>query len=314
MHPAFSVIFFTTATGAGYGLLVMLGTLTAVGHLAASQAFRIISLGTALVLITAGLLSSTMHLGHPERAWRALSQWRSSWLSREGIASVVTYIPAGVFGILWIFGGEVGVGAAIAGLIMAACAIATLVTTGMIYASLKPIAQWHSTYTMPAYIIYGLMSGAVLLQGLLHASGSPTRVATWIAIALTVIGLIWKAATWRHNDAIGDVVSAASATGLGKGSVRSIEWPHSEENFVMKEMGYRIARKHAIKLRLFVQLFAFACPLALLALSLMLAPATAAMAALAAVVAQGLGLLVERWLFFAEARHTVMLYYGSRQA
>jgi DMSO reductase anchor subunit len=193
---------------------------------------------------------------------------------------------------------------------MAICAIVTLVTTGMIYASLKPIAQWHSVYTVPAYILYGLMSGAVTLHALLHASNNATLLVAWVAIGATVCGWTWKLATWRHNDALGDTVSAASAIGLGKGSVRSIEWPHSEENYVMKEMGYRIARKHAIKLRLFVQLFAFAIPLTLLVLSLMLAPTMATMAALAAVVAQSLGLLVERWLFFAEAKHVVSLYYG----
>jgi len=310
MHPAFSVIFFTTATGAGYGLLVMLGMLAAIGRLPADRMFCIVSLGTALALITAGLLSSTLHLGRPERAWRAFSQWRSSWLSREGIASIVTYVPAGIVGLAWMFGGQSGPVVAVAGLVMAACAIVTLVTTGMIYASLKPIAQWHSVYTVPAYIIYGLMSGAVTLHGLLHASNNATLLVVWVAIAATACGWIWKLATWRHNDALGDSVSAASAIGLGKGSVRSIEWPHSEENYVMKEMGYRIARKHAVKLRLFVQLFAFAIPLALLALSLMLAPTMATMAALAAVVAQGLGLLVERWLFFAEAKHVVSLYYG----
>jgi DMSO reductase anchor subunit len=154
------------------------------------------------------------------------------------------------------------------------------------------------------------MSGAVMLHALLQVSNNAAPVIAWVAIAATVCSWIWKLATWRHNDALGDSVSAASAIGLGKGSVRSIEWPHSEENYVMKEMGYRIARKHAIKLRLFVQLFAFAIPLTLLVLSLMLAPTMATMAALAAVVAQSLGLLVERWLFFAEAKHVVSLYYG----
>lgn len=310
MHPAFSVIFFTTASGAGYGLLAMLGTLAAFNRLPADRLFGIVSLGTALALITAGLLSSTLHLGRPERAWRAFSQWRSSWLSREGIASVVTYVPAGILGIAWMSGARPGPAVAAVGIIMAACAIVTLVTTGMIYASLKPIAQWHSAYTVPAYILYGLMSGAVALHALLQVSNNAAAMVAWIAIAATVCGWIWKLATWRHNDGLGDTVSAASAIGLGKGSVRSIEWPHSEENYVMKEMGYRIARKHAVKLRLFVQVFAFAIPLALLGWSLMSAPMVATIAALAAVVAQGLGLLVERWLFFAEAKHVVGLYYG----
>src|SRR5512134_3152293 len=134
MHPAFSVIFFTTASGAGYGLLAMLGTLAAAGQLPTDRAFRIMSLAMALALITAGLLSSMLHLGRPERAWRAFSQWRSSWLSREGIASVIAYLPAGIFGLVSIVDPHATATIAVAGLVMAACALATLVTTGMIYA------------------------------------------------------------------------------------------------------------------------------------------------------------------------------------
>lgn len=103
MYPSYSVIFFTTASGAGYGLLFLLGVFNALGLLPESPWFGFASLSSALILITAGLLSSTFHLGHPERAWRALSQWRTSWLSREGIASVVTYIPAGLFSVGWIY-------------------------------------------------------------------------------------------------------------------------------------------------------------------------------------------------------------------
>jgi DMSO reductase anchor subunit len=80
MHPAFSVIFFTTASGAGYGLLALLGILAPLGLVPADAGFGALALGLALVLITAGLLASSLHLGHPERAWRAFSQWRSSWL------------------------------------------------------------------------------------------------------------------------------------------------------------------------------------------------------------------------------------------
>ena len=103
MHPALSVIVFTTASGAGYGLLALLRRAGA-GRLAAGRDpwFGAAALGAALLLVTAGLLSSTAHLGHPERAWRALSQWRTSWLSREGVAALATYVPAGLFGLGWV--------------------------------------------------------------------------------------------------------------------------------------------------------------------------------------------------------------------
>jgi sulfite dehydrogenase (quinone) subunit SoeC len=310
MHPAFSVIFFTTASGAGYGLLVMLALLAVLGHLPADPVFALVALGTALTLITAGLLSSTLHLGRPERAWRAFTQWRSSWLSREGVASIVTYIPTSLFGIDWVLFGRTDGAVELAAIVSAVCAVATLVATGMIYASLKPIPQWHSNYTVPGYVIYALMSGATLLHALGYLSGHPTRSMEVIALICIAAGAAWKTATWRHNDAVSSPVSANSATGLSGGTVRSIEWPHTEENYVMKEMGYRIARKHAVKLRLFVHIFAFAIPFVLIALALLSGTITAAICATLAVIAQAGGLLVERWLFFAEAKHIVTLYYG----
>jgi DMSO reductase anchor subunit len=43
-------------------------------------------------------------------------------------------------------------------------------------------------------------------------------------------------------------------------------------------------------------------------------PAMAATGAALAVASAALGLVVERWLFFAEAKHTVTLYYGAQAA
>lgn len=311
MHPAFSVIFFTTASGAGYGLLVVLALLAVIGRLPPDPLSAMLTLGAALALITAGLLSSTFHLGRPERAWRAFSQWRSSWLSREGIASLITYVPAGAFGLGWVLSGRTDGAVELAAILAAICAIGTLTATGMIYASLKPIPQWHSNYTVPGYLIYAVLSGATLLYALRQLTGQPSRLIGTMALVCCAVGALWKAATWRHNDALNQPVSANSATGLRGGTVRSIEWPHTEDNYVMKEMGYRIARKHAVKLRLFAQIFAFALPFGLIATALVSAPLVAAICATLAVVAQAAGLLVERWLFFAEAKHVVILYYGG---
>jgi DMSO reductase anchor subunit len=311
MHPAFSVIVFTTASGAGYGSLMMLGALAVAGRLAGDDPFRISSLGISLALIVAGLLASTLHLGRPQRAWRAFSQWRSSWLSREAVASLFTFAPAGLFGFALIALPDSNTISAIAGLAMAACALATLVTTGMIYASLKPIAQWHSAYTVPGYILYALASGAILLHAVSRICGNAIPILGWAALVCTAVAWLWKIATWRHNDALGQAVSVNSATGLGDGRVRSIEWPHSEDNYVMKEMGYRIARKHAARLRVFVHTFAFAVPLAMLVTAMVSPPIIAAIAAMVAVISQSAGLLVERWLFFAEAKHSASLYYEA---
>ena len=310
MHPAFSIIFFTTATGAGYGLLAMLGIVAACGRLPPDRWLGLASLGLALALIVIGLLSSTLHLGRPERAWRALSQWRSSWLSREGIASLFTFLPTGLFGIGWILFERTDGIVAAGGVIMVAAAALTVVATGMIYASLKPIAQWNTGFTMPAYLIFAIMTGAVLLDAILKLLDWPDRVVEYGALIVIGLGWIWKRATWRHNDRLTSAATVNSATGLAGGQVRSVEWPHTEENYVLKEMGYRIARKHAARLRLLAQLFAFGLPLVATAIAAATGGGVAKIASVIAVLTQAPGMLVERWLFFAEAKHTVTLYYG----
>jgi len=312
MHPAYSIIFFTTASGAGYGLLACLGVSAALGLIEPGFWFRLVSLGLSLVLVSAGLLSSAAHLGRPERAWRALSQWRSSWLSREGVASIATFVPAGLFGLGWVLLGRDGGWVAAAGLLSAIGAALTVCTTAMIYASLTPIAQWSSRFTLPAYLIFAAMTGSVLFNALLWLFGQGSTPVLILAFALTALGWAWKFATWLHNDRLVVETTLNTATGLTGGEVRSIEWPHTEENYLLKEMGFRIARKHAARLRLVAQCLAFALPLFLLAAAFVLSamPWLAAGLSLVALISQLAGMLVERWLFFAEAKHTVTLYYG----
>ncbi len=284
MHPAYSVIFFTTATGAGYGLLAMLGVAGAAGLVPADFWLGFIGLGLALSLISAGLLSSTGHLGRPERAWRAFSQWRSSWLSREGVASVLTYIPATFFAAGWVFFGTTKGWVAVAALLAAAGAVATVATTAMIYASLKPVAEWHSRLTLPAYLIFAAMTGAVLFNALLTAFGAGSPLFAAAAAVVTLVGWAWKEATWRHNDRLAMPATVNSATGLVGGTVRSVEWPHTQRNYLLKEMGYRTARKHAASLRNFVRLAAFLVPAILLtALAFAPLPVAVALALLAPV-------------------------------
>src|SRR5271165_2264139 len=105
MHPARSIVFFTTASGAGFALLMLLGLGAPLGLLPDSGWFAFAALAVGTALATAGLGSSALHLGRPERAWRAFSQWRSSWLSREGVFAVLTFVPTAVFGIAWVFFG-----------------------------------------------------------------------------------------------------------------------------------------------------------------------------------------------------------------
>jgi DMSO reductase anchor subunit len=168
---------------------------------------------------------------------------------------------------------------------------------------------------VPAYLIFAVMTGSVLLDAILALMNLPDRRPQYVALIAIGFGWIWKRATWRHNDRLASPATLNSATGLAGGQVRSIEWPHTEENYLLKEMGYRVARKHAEKLRMLAQLLAFGLPL--LATALALANdggIVAKLASVAAVLTQAPGILVERWLFFAEASRTVRLYYGHEPA
>jgi DMSO reductase anchor subunit len=315
MHPAFSIIFFTTASGAGYGLLALLGLLVPLGVLPPDRLFGLVALGLALAAISAGLLASAAHLGHPERALRAFSQWRSSWLSREGVASVVTYVPAGLFAIGWVLlGATTGVWAAF-GLLAALGAIVTICCTAMIYRSLKPIQRWHNAWVLPNYLALGLMTGALWLALVTQVFGFDHALVAWLALITIVIAAALKLGYWHFIDTSGSASTADSATGLGGlGKVRLFEAPHTSENYLLKEMGYRIARKHAAKLRVIAVALAFALPFLLSLAALLSQGWLAAAAALVAAPLATTGVLIERWLFFAEAKHAVTLYYGAERA
>ncbi len=316
MHPAKSVILFTTASGAGYGLLAWIGLLGAFGLLPVALGFALSAFGLGFGLVVLGLLSSTFHLGHPERAWRALSQWRSSWLSREGVAAAFTFLPAGLFALAWVLFGQNDALVGLLGLLTALSCLVTMACTAMIYASLKTIRAWTSRWTLPNYLLLGLLSGGVLLQPVLMFWQAP--IGLWFAIALLVLfalAFLAKRSYWRDVEQGESDSTAESATGLGDlGRVRLLEAPHSESNYLMQEMGFRIARKHAEKLRRFVVLAGFAGPALLVLVGAVLPGILGLSATLLAVSVLTAGLLVERWLFFAEAKHVVTLYYGEAAA
>jgi DMSO reductase anchor subunit len=308
LNPAPSIVFFTTASGAGYGLLFWLGALRAFGWGAEAPSLGAAGAALALALVTAGLLSSLAHLGNPQRAWRAFSQWRSSWLSREGVAAVLTYPPALLF--LFALWSGWPVAATVAGLAAAAGAAATVYCTAMIYASLETVRQWRHPLVVPGYFAMAAFSGAALLAALAALWGAGRLLPAPAALAalggLAAIGL--KHAYWRAVDAGLPGPTREGATGLGAiGRVRPLDPPHTQQNYLLREMGFRVARKHAARLRAIALAAGFAVPAVLAALALAGAPA-APLLALGALLAL-LGVLVERWLMFAEATHTVMLYY-----
>jgi len=315
MHPALSIIFFTTSSGAGFALLTLLGLGVPLDLLPLSESFATAALAIAALFTAGGLASSVFHLGRPERAWRAFSQWRSSWLSREGVLAVLTSLPAAVFGIGWVFFGTTQGLIGLCGILAAALAVATIYCTGMIYASLKPIHQWHNRWVVPNYFVLALMSGCLVLDFLIRLWSS-RYAGIALLTSIVVLGAWWmKERYWRLIDTTSARSTVASATSLGsRGRVCMLEAPHTEENYLLKEMGFRIARKHRRRLRRIARLAGFAVPAVASVSGLMLGGMAGGIAAGLGVVSAALGLIAERWLFFAEAKHTVVLYYGANVA
>jgi DMSO reductase anchor subunit len=307
MNPAYSVILFTTASGAGYGLLALLGLVGFNHGPVSSLVFGLVAIVVALGLITIGLLSSTFHLGHPERAWRAFSQWRSSWLSREGVAAVATYVPAVLFGAVWLeiiqAPGAIG---PLALITVVMCAI-TVFCTAKMYSSLTTIRAWNHPLTVPVYFAFSLASGGALLTAIATIFGRFQIFQVIITIAALIVLAALKFFYWRGIDSAERTHTMAAATGLGVG-VRQWEVPHTSENYIMKEMGFAVARKHAVKLRGAVFFLLMITLLALIAC--FFAPWFSLLAALSVLLAA----ILERWLFFAEAQHVATLFYGAEKA
>jgi DMSO reductase anchor subunit len=314
MHPAYSIILFTLASGAGLGLLAWLALLAMLGALPLDRCLGCAGFGLAFALLAGGLIASSLHLGRPERAWRALSQWRTSWLSREGVLALACFVPGALLAFEWLFKQRIDAFGAAMALLTVACALGTLAATGMIYASLATIRQWHQPLTMPIYLVSGLASGAVLLNLLTVLCGSSVRGLPVLGIALLLLGACLKWAYWLRIEGQSRRFTVEAATGLGPGRVRVLEAPHTQPNFVMREMGFRVARKHAVRLRRLCMLSAFVVPIAALLAALAGGRGGALAGALVAVLSMGAGLLIERWLFFAEAEHVSMLYYGRDAA
>lgn len=311
MHPAFSVIFFTTSSGAGYGLLALMGIFGASGLLPADRWVGFAGLFTALALISTGLLASTFHLGRPERAWRAITQWRSSWLAREGVMAVLTYVPAGLMGLGWVWYEDMQGPWAIAGIVTALLSWITVVCTAMIYRSLRPIHQWHNDWTVPSYTLLSIMSGAVLMSVLIHLFGIQNDYIQGLTVVTLAAGWALKTLYWGFNKRSKGLPTVNSALGIDAGDVSVLELPHTSDNYLMKEMGFKVARKHADKLRTLAHLLGFALPLVLSLLAMFTSGYVATVAVIIAWASCSMGIFIERWLFFAEAKHTVNLYYGA---
>jgi len=306
MNPALSVILFTTLSGTGYGLWLWLGLRIAFGPRAydfepIAWLFALL-LGAALTTI--GIVASLWHLGKPMRVWRAFSQWRTSWMSREGVMAVATLAVAVLMVAPLPIPHELVMRPLAA--VLALCALGTICSTAMIYASLKPIPAWRHPLVLPGYIGFALLTGGLALAAL----PQPLPVLRFLLPLLVVLAIAMaglKLVYWRAIDTEPLPQTRGDAIGLPHRKPSVFERPHTEANYLTKEMGFVVARRHAKKMRLSALLLFAVAPTLCIALAI----ATSQpwpwldIATICAIC----GAFLERWLFFAQAKHLVMLYY-----
>ena len=288
MHPAPSVIIFTIFSGLGFGLFFLLG----LGFFLTNYWLNFLLFFLAYGFSIIGLLSSLFHLGNPQRFLKAFSQWRTSWLSREGIFSTSALIIMVPFAIGKIFLDKEFV---ILGVVGSALSILTIFCTAMIYAQLRTVPRWNSFFTPVLFLLYSLGGGAFLVN--------EGRLAAFILILSRLIQLY----AWLNGDQLFKQAGSnvKSATGLGYiGEVRLLEGPHTGTNYLLKEMVYIVGRKHRIRLRIIGFILAGILPgfvLLLFNLNIFLL--------ILVFLIHLIGMSLIRWLFFAEAEHVVGLYY-----
>lgn len=291
MHPAPSVILFTSLSGLGFGLMFWLGF--GFPNVTGWVAFWFFFI--AYVLSVGGLLASTLHLGNPQRAMYAFSQWRTSWLSREGVMAVTTLLVMAVYAVGLIFFGAT---LQFVGWLGAILALATVFTTSMIYGQLRTVPRWNMPLIPVLFLTYAL-SGGALLAGQVMIAGILLALLTGLQLSA------WRAGN-KAFAAAGH--SLATATGLGHlGDLRLLEGPHTGPNYLLREMVYVVGRKHAQKLRIISAISVGVVPVAIL----LFLPFNHWLGAVS-VISHLLGLISSRWLFFAEAEHVVGLYYDKR--
>ncbi len=324
MHPAFSVIFLTTLIGVGQGLFLALYTgqlYSVVEVVPVEDSHQHYGVGAllALVFLTFGLLSSFFHLGHPERGWRAVARWRTSWLSREVIVLPAFMGLVGLYGlvhyfdlnpVLFTFRDTFRIDLSlIIGAVTTVVAFTLFLCTGMIYACIKFLQEWATPLTVINYTLLGSASGFTLATAFAAYRGSLLTdfYAGW-AVLLTLAALVTRLSSLIRNKRIKYKSTLATAIGIRHARITQKSQGFMTGSFNTREFfhGAPVNIFNLVKWIFLVAVF----PLPVMLLSLGMGTSAIAVFVLAFVI-QYLGLLAERWFFFAQANHPQNLYYQT---
>ncbi|HKJ70995.1 MAG TPA: DmsC/YnfH family molybdoenzyme membrane anchor subunit [Gammaproteobacteria bacterium] len=310
MKPAFSVILFTVASGAGFGLIMLAILFDLFGLGGGFSRETLLTAGAgAFILISVGLLSSTAHLANPKNAWRSFTRFKTSWLSKEGVFAVIFY-PFFLLYLLGVYvgGGETPGWALFFGVVAFLLGLVTLFSTGMIYASLKTIRQWSNPLVPVNYLAMALLTGILLLYALGLDELGGTGGVLGLAAAVILLAAVVKA-TYYFWIARPSGPTINTATGFTRARVRILDPGHGHDTFLTHEFGYQPPAGLTPVLKAAVFVLAYGLPLVMLWPA---AEAPGAGAMWVAAVSALAGAAAERWLFFAEARHVVNLYHGAQ--
>jgi DMSO reductase anchor subunit len=324
MHPAFSVIFLTTLIGVGQGLFLALAT---------AQVYSIVNLVSvkqiayfygysgfiALVFLIAGLIASMFHLGHPERAWRAVRQWRTSWLSREVIALPIfmffVFLYATIHYMSWDFtlfkiNEQINIDLSILIAVIGSMACFTLFfCTAMIYACIKFLQEWATVLTVVNFTVLGTASGFTLaaLLAFFHAPELLNVFAGW-AIVFTILGAITRIASLIRNRRIKPKSTPKSAIGIRHSKIKQTAQGAMGGSFNTREYFHGQTEDIVKHIKWSFLIMVFPVPLVLLTIGLIF---DLSIAFILAAIVQYVGLIAERWFFFAQARHPQNIYYQA---
>ena len=307
MRPQFSIIFFTTLVGMAQGLLFFLALLNIEEPFLSAPFLSMLALPVSFIILTLSLVASFFHLGRPERAWRAAMMWRTSWLSREVIA-LPTVMALTVITFFFVHSGMVPVW------VWAALLISNLalwICTAKIYQCIQFIQEWSHPSTLSNFILLGLTSGGLLLE-LLFIIWNGASVPLGMGLIsgtnfiLLFIALNLKLWIWRRNQKLKPKSNLASATGIKGNNIRQTSMGFMGGSFNTREFFHHQTDRVISNIRKIILLMAYIGPMILLAFS-MNSPNIAQIAI--ALLMHYIGLLAERWMFFAEANHPQNLYY-----
>ncbi len=290
MHPAPSIILFTVLSGFGFGLISIVGLLQFLSQISVVNIIIFSLIG--LFFSTVGLISSFFHLANKKNAIKSMSQWQTSWLSREAISSIFCLsIVVGNIG--WVFVQNIYINEV--GIVLFLLSLFTIFTTSMIYAQLKTVPSWNNILTPSLFIFAALAGGSILLMD-------------YASLVLLLIFGVLQVLFWYIADQsfIYKETSVGTALGFSKNEdIRAFDVAHTNRNYLLNEMVYKVARKHAIKIRYISFFAAFVFPM-----SLTLIFSGNFSVSVLIIASHLVGIYFSRWLFFAEAKHSVGFYYN----